>query len=488
MKQVLYVACTGCHSLSVALQNRFDQSGWKTILQAMESATYNGWRGRHDIPAAELMWEGQIIRHHEDELAKFLSEVRGANAPLHQLHTLPRPTGDAARAVVTEYELPIAERKNEMPWYTGADWSLGPSTGMHGIVGVHDVFVDNDGLAWISQSRITFETNRSLLKLNPQTGDMKVFNFEDDQLGQIFVEQMGQDPMGNIWMHDYSKNARLIKLDPRTETFTAYPVPKVMLPVNNSTTSDSKGRIFVNGSHGALEFDPSELGKTDVAYPGWHLYQQHTPGNGINYGIAADSEDNIWWSEAYADKVAERNMKTGKVYEIDMHDPGYDERKALFPKKDLDFYDSIGAETWAQNSAEPLPYANMPRRLSADKKGSTVWVPNWADSNVAEIDIHTRQVRYHPLPQHAHPYQTSVDKDHNVWTDVGMLDGIFRFRPKTNDWTLFQLPSHGCGSRHSSVDDIRGEVWVPCDQSDKVARFQFRTADDIARLKRAAIP
>jgi streptogramin lyase len=261
-----------------------------------------------------------------------------------------------------------------------------------------------------------------------------------------------------------------------------------MLPVNNSTTSDSKGRIFVNGFHGALEFDPSEQNRKGVAYPGWHLYQQLTPGNGVNYGIITDSEDNPWWSEAYSDKVAERNMKTGKVYEVDMHDPGYDARKALFPQKDLDFYDSIGAETWATNSAEPLPYANMPRRLSADKNGSTVWVPNWAQSNLAEIDIHTRQVQYHDLPQHAHPYKVNVDKNHNVWVDASMVDGIYRFNPKSHQWTLFQSPSRGCGSRHSFVDDIAGEVWLPCDQSDKVERFQFRSAADIQDLKRAAKP
>jgi streptogramin lyase len=454
----------------------------------MESAYYNGWRGQFDIPPSELKWEGQIIRYHRDELAKYLSEVRGPGPSQSRPKPLPRPSGDAARTVVTEYELPGAERQNEMPWYTGTDWTLGPSTGMHGIVGVHDVITDDTGFAWISQSRISFETNRSLIKLNPDTGEIKAFNFEDDKFGHIFVEQMGRDPFGNIWMHDYFSIAKFIKLNPTTETFTAYPVPKVMLPINNSTTSDSKGRIFVNGPYGALEFDPSEQGKKDVAYPGWHLYQQLTPGNAVTYGITTDSEDNLWWSEAYADKVAERNMKTGKVYEIDMHDPDYDSRKALFLQKDLDFYESIGAETWGKNSAEPLPYANMPRRLSADKKGTTVWVPNWAESNLAEIDIHTRQVHYHPLPLHAHPYTTNVDKNHNVWVDVAMLDGIYRFNPRTKEWTLFRLPSHGCGSRHSSVDDIRGEVWLPCDQADKVARFQLRTAQDIARLRQAAIP
>ena len=53
----------------------------------------------------------------------------------------------------------------------------------------------------------------------------------------------------------------------------------------NSTDSDSKGRIFINGRNGIDMFDPSELNRRDVAYPGWYQFQQHTPGNGTTYGF-----------------------------------------------------------------------------------------------------------------------------------------------------------------------------------------------------------
>lgn len=381
--------------------------------------------------------------------------------------------------------MPIAERGNEMPWYNGADWMLGPSTGMHGMVGVHDVLVNAAGTAWISQSRTTFETNRTLVRLDPKTGEMKAIRLAGADGKIIFVEQMGPDPAGNLWMHSTES---LIRLNPSNETFTLFPMPRVMGGMANSTDADSKGRVFVNGRFGVAGFDPAEQNRTGVAYPGWHLFQQLTPGNGTTYGVTVDRDDNVWWSESYADKVAKRDMKTGKVSEIDMHDPGYDARKALVTPADLAFYDSIGAETWAANSAEPLPYANMPRRLSADTRGNTVWVPDWADSNLAEIDIHTLKVTYHPLPIRVHPYKTTVDKRHNVWTDTALADAVFKFNPATQEWTMYRLPSHGCGSRHISFDDVRGDLWLPCDQSDKVARFQFRTAGEIRALAAAAAP
>ena len=174
MKQVLYVTCTGCHGLDVVLQNKFDAAGWQAIIRAMESAWYSGWRGASDLPAGELRWEGQIMRHHRDELANYLAEMRGPGPSPMAIRPMARPAGEAARVVVTEYDLPVSARENELPWYNGADWMNGPSTGMHGIVGTHDVTVDSSGNAWISHSggRSTFESNRSMLKLDPTSGAM----------------------------------------------------------------------------------------------------------------------------------------------------------------------------------------------------------------------------------------------------------------------------------------------------------------------------
>jgi streptogramin lyase len=485
MKQIMYVSCAGCHSLDLPLQNKFDRVGWNAIIKSMENSFYSGHRPG-ELDASQLLWLGQIMRRHREELAAYLTEVRGPDSPALKLKPLDRPTGDAARVVVTEYELPVKEQENAASWYTGTDWMKGPSTGMHGIVGIHDVMADAAGNAWITQARTTFETNRSMVKLDPKTGETVAYRVTGPDGKLMYFEQIASpDKKGDIWMHT---NKAMVRLEPTTEKFTSFPLPKVMGSMFNSTDADSKGRAFANANFGVAMFDPSELGNTGAAYPGWHLYQQTTPGNGVTYGITTDAEDNVWWSESYADKVATRDMKTGKVFEFDMHDPDYEKRKALATPADLAFYESIGGGTWAKNSASPLPYANMPRRLSADKHGDTVWVPNWAQSNIAEINIRTHKVTYHELPIRVHPYKTTVDKHHNVWTDTSLADAVWRFTPSTGAWTMFRLPSHGCGSRHISFDDYKDELWLPCDQSNKVIRFQFRSADEILALETAAAP
>ena len=483
MKQVMYVACTGCHSLDLALQNRFDEKGWNNIIKAMENSFYNGYRPG-DFNAQQLRWEGQVIRHHREDLARYLAEVRGPESRPLALKPQAPVTGDAARVVVTEYELPVKEQLNEPSWYTGTDWMLGPSTGMHGIVGIHDVVADRDGMAWITQARTTFETNRSMVKLDPRTGAMTSLAVRIGGPNLVYFEQIAQpDVNGDIWMHD---GPNMVRLTPKTETFTSFRIPQVMGGMNNSTDADSKGRAVANARAGVVMFDPARANEKGVLYPGWQLFQQNTPGDGVTYGISADADDNIWWSESYVDKVAKRDMKTGKVKEFDMHDPGYDARKALMTPADLAFYDNAGGGTWANNSISPLPYMTMPRRLSADKNGDTVWAPLWAQSSIVEINIHTDKVTYHQLPIVTHPYKTTVDKNHNVWTDSGLADSIFKFTPATQQWTQYRLPSHGCGSRHMSFDDVKGEAWLPCDQSNKVARFQFRTAADIAAAQASA--
>ena len=84
-----------------------------------------------------------------------------------------------------------------------------------------------------------------------------------------------------------------------------------------------------------------------------------------------------------------------------------------------------------------------------------------------------------------HPYKTIVDRQHNVWTDTSLADAVLKFDPASGQWTIYRLPSHGCGSRHMGFDDFRGEAWIACDQASKVTRIQFRTADDIQELTAA---
>jgi streptogramin lyase len=145
------------------------------------------------------------------------------------------------------------------------------------------------------------------------------------------------------------------------------------------------------------------------------------------------------------------------------------------------FYESVGALDWGGISA--VPGAQAPRRLGADKNGNFVWVPLYLGMKLARIDIRTLETKYYPLPFLGTAYFLTVDKDHNVWTQFTSDDRVVKFNPKVEQWTVYDLPSHGCRSANITADDLRGEVWVACTWTTRLNRLQFRTAQQLQALK-----
>ena len=159
-------------------------------------------------------------------------------------------------------------------------------------------------------------------------------------------------------------------------------------------------------------------------------------------------------------------------------------RSPLTPE-DREFYHNIGGDRFSGTFARPG--AQAPRRLSTDKNGTSVWVANWWGENIAKIDIKTKKVvGYYSVPTGANPYNTVVDKNHVVWTNLTPDDAVGKFDPKTEQWTIYKLPSIGAELRHIGFDDLRGDVWVPYREADRAARLQFRTQAQLEALKRVS--
>ena len=469
MKQILRVVCSDCHSLAVVLQNRFDEPGWRILSRAMASSSHTGWSQSTSGSGVFT----KVVEYHADEIAAYLAKVRGPGPSPLQLTPSPRPRGAAARAVITDYDVPIGERRNELAWFDGSDWSQGPAVGMHGIAGPHDVVADPSGIVWIYEGRTSFETHRSITRLDPRTGHVGAFAaLSGDDV--ISSEQLSLDASGYIWS---SRGDAALRWSTTTETMTTFPAQELPFFVN-SIDWDSAGRVWFNHfGGGSARLDPTTKE--------WENFNQEAPFDGFSYGMAVDADDNGWWSAWNEDKVVKANPETGEILEIPMRDPEYEARKALATPADLEYYKSIGSLEGGGIPANPVPYANAPRRMSADKRGTTVWVPNWAGGNIAEIDIRTLEVTYHKLPVTGNAYKTDVDNEHNMWASVPLADSLVKYDPESRSWTVYPFATHGCGPRHVSVDRERGEVWVPCDQASKVMRFQFRTPEQIESQKQA---
>src|ERR1700753_4228040 len=93
------------------------------------------------------------IDYFEKKLAPYLAKVRGPGASAMNFKVRPRPTGDAARVVFTEYDVPVIEETTPGFKYVsnnGSDWSLGTPSSLNGAHGVHDAQADLNGNIWFS--------------------------------------------------------------------------------------------------------------------------------------------------------------------------------------------------------------------------------------------------------------------------------------------------------------------------------------------------
>lgn len=464
MKEIFRVNCTECHQAGLVLQNRFDEQGWVAMMNWMEKATYHGWGG----PQTRV---SPTIQYHKQELARYLARIRGPEPSLLRFKLHPRPTGDAARVVITEYDIPTGWGKKEMAIQDGNEWSQGIVSGMRGTGGTHDIVIDNNGNAWLTDSVANME--RTLVKVETKTGKVTTFKLAGpDGKSARIAHGITKDPKGNLW---FDTQGSLGTLDPTTETFELY-TPPSPVRVGGQIDAAPNGKIWMPARHGGLMFDP-ETKK-------FKFFQDQIVGDGDSYGATADANGNGWWTQFKQDLVGHADLKTNQSYEVPMRPPNYDrQREELLTPADREFYNNIGATKWAGSFA--VPGIQAPRRLGADKNGDTVWVANWWGMNLAKIDIKTRKATYYQLPISANPYNAVVDKNHMVWTNLMSDDAVAKLDPKTEQWTIYKLPSIGTTLRHITVDDARGDVWLPYREASRAARLQFRTQADLKTLKEA---
>ena len=472
LKEIFRVNCTECHSPSVALHNRFDEAGWLAILDLMEHSTYTGWLGDRRPPPGDYEAGGGIYRdrtigYHKEELAAYLARVRGPDSELDFV-LQPRPSGDAARVVVTEYDVPV-DRLGELAWHDGSDWSEGPGTGMHGAMGgLHDVIVDNDGNAWMTES--AGNLHRTVTKLDTRTGQVTDFKLTRGAGARTRTRSshgIGRDQDGTLW---FDTNGSLGRIDAATDTIDLFTPPRGMgSGVSVTVDADGLGKIWGGTRYGSIWFDPDTMA--------WKHLQNVTPADGFTYGMTGDADGNGWWTQFNAERVVKGDPRTGESTEFIMRPPWMADRESLMTPDDRAFYESVGALLWG--GINSVPGAQAPRRLGADRGGDTVWVPNYLGMNLARIDIRTHEVTYHALPINGNPYFVVVDKDHNVWANLLSDDRVVKLEPDTGEWTIYQLPSIGCETRNIAVDDIRGDIWVPCARTSRVARLQFRTPAEV---------
>ena len=252
------------------------------------------------------------IDFHQKELSAYLARARGPGESSMRYNLRPRPSGEAARVVVKEYDFPTEE--NHIQTNDGSDWMLGTPSETGHMAGVHDVAADLDGNIWIVYSRPSRTT--SYARIDAKTGAVKHFTLPDRRGIVTGSHGIVRDENGILWFnlrsHVQRGHGGLAKLDPKTEKIDIYVPPTSMSGTAGTIDADMKGNIWVTAPDGALRFNIAEERFTEFK----SVTYKNARGTATVYGLAADAAGNGWWLLMTQDLVNYSDITTGKSHEF----------------------------------------------------------------------------------------------------------------------------------------------------------------------------
>ena len=480
LKNIVRKNCTGCHTASYPLQHKFDEAGWFAVLNLMKQVNVLGVH----VPERAL---NANIERNQKELAAYLAKARGPGETSMKFNLRPRPSGEAARVVFREYDVPLAADEG-MPYkylpHNGSDWSQGTPSGMNHANGVHDAQLDLDGNIWWTQAHPTH--TETVARTDAKTGETKVFTMKESNGYASNSHGIIRDAQGFLWFNSRPSAARgfrqgLVKIDPKTQTLVKYVPPDSMSYTAGSLDFDGKGQIWVTSPDGALRFDP--VGEKFFEFKS--VTYKNANGTIPVYGVAADRDGNGWWAGMAQDFIEKGDVSTGKSAELKLPP----DRKELdwITSAEKDFYQTYQPVDF--NS--PFPWAQGPRRMGTDKNADVLWVANSFGGNYARIDTKTSEVKLIDLPRPdvQQPYHVAVDNGHAAWTNLWSTDQVAKYDPAAGKWTLYDLPTRGTETRYISILEKEGQpmqVAIPYSRLRKIAVMSPRSEAEIATLKAAA--
>jgi streptogramin lyase len=476
MKRIVHNNCTSCHTPSYTLQHRFDEAGWHAIIQAMKNINVYGVYQPNRV--------NPVLDFHQDELARYLAKARGPNGGVFRITSRPRPSGEAARAVFKEYDVPLnpdQELPSSTPPNDGSDWTKATTSRAGSLP--HDAAPDLDGNLWFAA--VAPNKTMSVGRIDAKTGALKPFKIDAANGNAANVHGLIRDDKGVIWFNAWMPRGALAKIDPKTEKAEVFMPPDNMSRIDGPVTLDydSLGGIWAGTPDGALRFDPA-TGK----FTEFKSVNPKGPNGaqGGTYGIAGDKDGNGYWSQMAFDTIVKADLKTGKTTEMKL--PPLKDEMARATVADNAFYETYGP----RDIGTPFPWSQGPRRMGIDRENGILWVANSWSGTLGRIDTKTMQTTLIPFPNTftEQPYHAVPDKHQNVWAPLWTTDQIAKYDSTTGRWTMFDLPTRGTEVRIGALlengDDLK--VVFGYARSSKIAVLAVRSEADMAALKAQAGP
>ena len=394
----------------------------------------------------------------------------------------PRPSGEAARVVFKEYQVPVSPDA-DLPYKyvlnNGSDWSQGTPSLLFSDNNVHDAVQDLDGNIWFTDDRPSHDPDH-----RPDRCQNR--RIQADQ-GQRARRLRGREPRH----HSRPEGDHLVQYAPAGAGGEPYGLP-------SSTRRPSRSRVYVPPRRwrprGLAGFRRQRLiwittrrrrtafRSGDEKFTEFKSNTFKTPhGEATVYGIAGDHDGNGWWLDMKFDHVEHGDIATGKTTEFQLppEQAAYDR---MTPDDKV-----LYASYVVPDFNTPYPWAQGPRRMGADKNGDTVWIGDSFGGNLARVDIHTMKAELVPLPN---PDRCSPTMSRSTRTTMsGPICGAptnRRIRSAGKEMDALRsadarnrIALHLASRRPSGTS-----VTVAYYRTDKVAVMTFRSEQDMADAKK----
>jgi streptogramin lyase len=377
-QKAMLLNCTSCHTLERIAYSTHDVNEWMQVIHRMM-----GYGAVSQPIKPQPMLDRARAGKPEDyrKMAEYLATINlsAVDKWPYKLQTLPRPTGDSTRAIVTEYN--VGDKTNEP----------------------HDVLLDKDGNVWYTDFGELY-----ISKFDPKTLKLTQYPLKDFKpnapVGQLSLEF---DKEGQLWFDTMYQGA-IGTMNPKTGAIKYYPLP----PKWNDNTIQLNFvglRHDVDGKVWTKTVGSSDVFRLDLATGNWERFHPIAdlppgPHYGI-YQVISDSHNNLWMAEFAEGHLGKIDAKTLKV-------------------------------TWF---ATPTPHARD-RRMEIDSHDNII-VTEYRANKVAVFNTHTEQFKEYPLPPGTFPYRANFDKNGDIWASTMSTDRVVRMDPKTGKTEQYLMPS-----------------------------------------------
>jgi virginiamycin B lyase len=395
-KRGLTGSCPFCHTLERVVRSHYTAAQWPVILQRMSNYAMVTTPLRPQVrprppqtgPAAE---DEVTISAPTRQEAEYYSSINLSSVTRwpYPLKTLPRPKGKATHVIVTEYDLP---RFDAMP---------------------HDVIVDSGGILWYPDFG-----HHYLGRLDSKTAQVSEYpvpiSIPGAPTGSL---DAGFDRDGNIWFGQMYQSG-VVKFDKKTQKFQSFPLPKELYGYGNNAmvapqASHVDGKVWMN------DVQLRGVRRVDVRtgqYETFEPYKQINDGQPHSmYGISSDSENNLYLMDLGNRNITRIDAKTGKAVLYPTPTPGSGPRRGHFDSQDRLWFSEFWANKVAMFDARShefkewaLPPYLSPYDAVIDKNGE-IWTGGMSTDRVVRVNSKTGETIEYLLPRPTNIRRVDVD-------------------------------------------------------------------------------